>query len=260
MVSATTDPDQTYEDLFSVELTPVDLKFPEGFFIWRGLTDVKDLEEYLNEGSDQYSWAENYHGDPEEDEFIKAMPKPLNKTDSVAFLKWTLQDVSFDRAAYVLLKVYHTYHTKEMLEEKTVGELRIIARVKKAHLAQKKPQLIQNILVKQSTGEWSIYGLTVPQSTGKNFEFTTISRLLWKHPIRHGIEQEIQKKQKKSCMVRSRASNNQRIRERRKKEMETKITPTECKLCDLKAPQAPEGNVPADVWSTLENKLTQMET
>jgi len=47
---------------------------------------------------------------------------------------------------------------------------------------------------------------------------------------------------------------------REKKEMETKITPTECKLCDIEAPQAPEGNVPEDVWSTLENKLTQMET
>jgi hypothetical protein len=42
--------------------------------------------------------------------------------------------------------------------------------------------------------------------------------------------------------------------------METKTTPTECKLCDLEAPQAPEGNVPEHVWSTLENKLTQMET
>jgi hypothetical protein len=47
---------------------------------------------------------------------------------------------------------------------------------------------------------------------------------------------------------------------REKKEMETKITPTKCKLCDIEAPQAPEGNAPADVWSTLENKLTQMET
>jgi hypothetical protein len=91
---------------------------------------------------------------------------------------------------------------------------------------------------------------------GENYyEIRTIGRLLWKHPIRHGIEQEIQK----SCMG-SRASNNQRIRERRKKEMETKTTPTECKLCDLEASQAPEGNVPEDVWSTLENKLTQMET
>ena len=58
----------------------------------------------------------------------------------------------------------------------------------------------------------------------------------------------------------SRASNNQRIRRGEKKEMETKITPTKCKLCDIEAPQAPEGNAPADVWSTLENKLTQMET
>jgi hypothetical protein len=47
---------------------------------------------------------------------------------------------------------------------------------------------------------------------------------------------------------------------REKKEMETKITPTKCKLCDIEAPQAPEGNASADVWSTLENKLTQMET
>ncbi len=47
---------------------------------------------------------------------------------------------------------------------------------------------------------------------------------------------------------------------REKKEMKTKITPTECKLFDIEAPQAPEGNAPADVWSTLENKLTQMET
>ncbi len=47
---------------------------------------------------------------------------------------------------------------------------------------------------------------------------------------------------------------------REKKEMETKITPTKCKLFDIEAPQAPEGNAPADVWSTLENKLTQMET
>ena len=47
---------------------------------------------------------------------------------------------------------------------------------------------------------------------------------------------------------------------REKKEMETKITPTVCKLCDIEAPQVPEGKLPEDVWSTLENKLTQMET
>jgi hypothetical protein len=59
-------------------------------------------------------------------------------------------------------------------------------------------------------------------------------------------------------MMGSRASNNQCIRE--KKEMETKVTPTECKICDIEAPQVPEGKLPEDVWSTLENKLTQMET
>jgi hypothetical protein len=31
-------------------------------------------------------------------------------------------------------------------------------------------------------------------------------------------------------------------------------------LCDIEASQIPEGNIPEGVWSTLENKLTQMET
>ncbi len=38
------------------------------------------------------------------------------------------------------------------------------------------------------------------------------------------------------------------------------VVTEECELCDMEASQIPEGNVPEDVWSTLENKLTQMET
>jgi hypothetical protein len=41
-----------------------------------------------------------------------------------------------------------------------------------------------------------------------------------------------------------------------KKEMETKITPMWC----FYVAEFTFCNAPADVWSTLENKLTQMET
>jgi hypothetical protein len=158
LVEGITDP-ASHNDLFLVNLTPKDMMLPEGFCIMNSISEVAYLEQYLSEGVDDYSWEQNYHGEEEEDEFLATLPAPLNNVDAEFTLKWNLKDVALDKAAYVFCKVYHTYHTLEMLEAKSVGELRIIAIVVGAHLADKKPKLIHNILVKQSEGAWSIYGI-----------------------------------------------------------------------------------------------------
>jgi hypothetical protein len=152
------EPDMS-RDLFTVELTPKNVAVPEGFCIWNTIPQVKDLEEYLASGIDDYSWSQNYHGEPEETEFIATLPAPLNNVDADLTLTWKRQDICFDQAAYTLLKIYHSYLTDVDLQKNSIGELRIIARVKKAHLSDKKPKQIQNILVKESEGEWANYGI-----------------------------------------------------------------------------------------------------
>jgi hypothetical protein len=165
LIKGAVNPDEDRcQDLFTVELTPKNMMLPEGFCIWNSNHDVENLEEYLNSGVDDYDWNGSYHGEPEEDEFIAKLPAPLSNVDADFVLKWTMQDVAFDKAAYVLCKIFHTYHTQEMLEKKSVGELRIIARVVGAHLADKKPKLIHNIQMKQSEGAWGKYGLPLEVS------------------------------------------------------------------------------------------------
>ena len=67
LVESVRDP-TSHDDLFFVNFTPKGYALPEGFGIYSRCQDVKCLEEFLAGGMDDFSWDENYHGEPEEDE------------------------------------------------------------------------------------------------------------------------------------------------------------------------------------------------
>jgi len=149
-VQGGTDPTNTYEQMFFVEIVPKGLKFPEEFFIARGISTTKELERYMKEGLDLYSEEESIgmSGDEEwEKEILAKLPAPFNELGGCVYLKWKCpDDVSFDKAGEILWDFYTHTFTAEELEAKTVGELKIVAAVKGVQRPDRKAELIANIL------------------------------------------------------------------------------------------------------------------
>lgn len=144
-----------YETLFFVQLKPKGMVFPSDFFIARGISTAKEVEEYIQQGADLFIGEENWFwiGKDEEEEFIKPLPPPFNDKNLEAQLTWTQQDVTFEDEAKILWNIYeHTYTNSELNAEK-LDRLRLIARIKEAKSAPDKPTLMANILSKQSRPE-----------------------------------------------------------------------------------------------------------
>lgn len=126
-----TDPADAYKDIIFVEVVPKGLKFPEEFFIARGIGKMKELERYMKEGLDLYSEEESLGMSGDEDwekEILAKLPAPFNKLGGCVYLKWKYpDDIAFDEAGKILWEFYQHTFTAEELEAKTVGELKIIA-------------------------------------------------------------------------------------------------------------------------------------
>jgi hypothetical protein len=152
-VSASHETRNKYLDLFCVELKPKGLVFPEDFFIARGISTAKSVEEYIAEGEDYFSGSENWFwiaDDSEEEELIiKPLPYPFNNREAYVVLKWTAEDVHFEDEAKTLWQMYQHKYGEAELQAKTVDELKLIARAKDAKAYTKKDDIISAILTQQ---------------------------------------------------------------------------------------------------------------
>lgn len=151
IVDASKNPLQKYEAMFFIEFKPKKLEFPDDFFICRSIYNIADLEEFLQLKKEVFYGDENFlHLDEEAlEEYLKKLPAPFNDEDCKVNLTWTAKDVQYTDASSALLKVRKTKYSFLELTSKTVGVLKIIARVKEAAAASKKEDIIQNILEKE---------------------------------------------------------------------------------------------------------------
>lgn len=89
---------------FCVDLVPYVVDFPGGRSLSKGFYSVEAMGSYINAGAEIIDISEgNGSRKNAEKDFVNSLPSTLNKME-VFRLKWTIDDVRFNDAAYDLLK------------------------------------------------------------------------------------------------------------------------------------------------------------